>query len=426
MKTGTEKINTASRFIGLGYAPDSPGLGAAGPDGMLQCGFTQVPVIEYVTWTSSLPLTDEEIESTFGNEVDVLQNPKSVIGVDSVDSSFVMNGLLQCDMLCIGFGVHVFGEPFSFTTIGNSIPTNSTAPIWSPDVFTEADVTNFALAPEGTPQELAPPQAAILEWGFPAWEAAWEFANAYQTQWIMQQRYLLINELTADVCYFGPYAEAVAAGTSEVAVQPYALSANTRYRNKNSPSIFQPVIARRVGSLTTAAPASGSNLGVFHPTRDYDLAPVTHGGLRNQGGFANGHPFRKLRQPVLLEKGVPIGILFRVQDEVHQKSMQRYMSISESLGGLTAIVPFDAQVNGLTGTAGTIGVEITADTALTTAEQRVNTDRVLYKGGAFKLAVLIKGFEVWGAWKQYIVNNWQSQVSMPGIAGVTAPMGMLR
>lgn len=409
MKT-TIKNEQMSRVFGLGQSP--AGLAASGcqPLDILSAGFGTVPVVEYVTWTVALPLTDTDIDSTFGDTIDVLTNPKSVPGVVSVDSSFVLNGVLQVDMLAIGFGVHIFAEPFSFTTIGNAIPTTLVSPIYSLDTFTANDITNNAMGTSLT--GIVP---AILEWGLPAWEAGWQLANAYQFIWVMQQRYQLINELVADVCYFGPYAEAVAAGTSDVPVQPYANVTNARYRDLGATDIFQPVVARRVGSVTTAGPG-GANVAVSHPTRDYDLAPVTHGGLRNQGGFANGTPFRKLLKPVLLEQGIPIGMSLQAQDQYCQSAMQQYLSISNGIGGTNALVTFDATINGQTnaGTAGATGLEQTADATPAYAVQAVNTNRSVFKGGQLKLAILIKGFEIFGQWKKYMLDNWNGkQITTP-------------
>ena len=33
---------------------------------------------------------------------------------------------------------------------------------------------------------------------------------------------------------------------------------------------------------------------------------------------------------------------------------------------------------------------------------------MLAKGGSLQIAILIKGFEVWGPWRQYIANNPQA------------------
>jgi hypothetical protein len=415
---------TQRRFIGMGQGPDpnAPNTDDVAKQ-VLGCGFSNVPVIEYVTWTTQVPLTDTEVSGTFGDEIDVLQNAKSVPGIDSVDSSFVQNGTLQVDMLTVGFGLHAFGEPLQLSIPGNAmlpLPAAGTAPIVSPDVFTQNDLIHGAMGPTSG---ILP---ADLEWGGADWNAIWHLVNAYQFQWIMQQRYLLIDELAADVSYFGPYAEAIASGTSDVIGQQYVRQTNNRYRSKAGGGIFVPTNARRVGSVTSSAPGA-VNAAVMHPTRDFDLIPATWGGLRNQGAAGCCMPFRKLPKPVLLEKGIPIGMLLRVQDTYHQAQMQRYLSISEEQGGNLAQVALDANVGGLTNVGGAdTFLELTLDQGVNTfANQQVQTDRVIFKGGCLKLAILIKGFEVWGPWKDYIVQNWKAYVQTPSVSGSMAggPLG---
>lgn len=441
-----ERTNTHGRLIGLGQAPTGDLA-----ETILQIGFTQVPVIEYVTWTTNVPLTDTEIGMTFGDEIDVLQNPKSVPGIDAVDSSFVQNGTLQVDMLAIGFGLHAFGEPLTFCQNINFLSPlpapNSTTPV-SPDVFTANDVQSGALGAAfvtpvgGAPTAFLDP--AEFEWGMADWEALWHLVNAYQFQWIMQQRYLLINELCADVSYFGPYAEAQAAGTSDVPIQEYIRLANSRYINKNGGGQAVPINSRRVGSVnsfvgvTGTSGLTGPNMGVFHPTRDFDLAPTTWGGIRNQGGAACCMPFRKLIKPVLLEKGIPIGMLLRVQDAYHQAQMQKFLSISDSLGGGAANVTVAPNLSGWTGAkpgfpavVGQGMPELTLDQPPNQfAQQSVDTDRIIVKGGTLKLAILIKGFEIWGPWKEFMIKNMGNQVSMPSVTGPSGtsglPMGLVR
>lgn len=417
-----------AKMIGLGATPDQPGVA----DGVLQCGFTNVPVIEYVTWTTNVPLLDTELTATFGDEIDVLTNPKSVIGIDAVDSSFIVNGILQADMLAYGFGFHVYGEPMTFMQIGNFVspaPAAATNSAVSPDVFTNNDVQVLGLPGGST---ILP---AIFKWGHDDWHAAWHLANAYQFQWKVYQRILLINELCADVAYFGPYAEAEAAGTSEVDVLEYARVANNRYRSKGgvASGVFNPINARRIGSVNGAAgvaPPGGAgtavagNVGLFHPTRDFDLAPATYGGIRNTGGAGCCQPFRKLPRPVLLEKGLPIGMFLVVQDAYHQAQMLRHLSISENQGGTVATVTFDASDTGISvapTAANAFMPELTLDQGANQfSGQRVTTSRTMIKGGTIKLAILIKGLEVWGPWKDYIVKNLSSYVSMPGTA---SPVG---
>jgi len=393
---GMHKLENPARMVGLGQTPSDNVVNS-----VLTCGFTQVPVIEYVTWTIDLPVADAVIDGTFGDEIDVLQNPKAVPGVQDVDSSFVINGILQVDMLVIGFGVHGFAEPQQGSQIGNYVnyqPAGGAIPN-SPDSFTTNDVAGLGLTGA---QTMTP---ATLEWGVCAQNALWHLMNAYQFQWIMQQRYLLISELAADVSYFGSYAEAVAAGSSQQGFKRYVNRVNNKYQSPpiSDPGTFLPITSQRIGSVS--GPVAGQ--GVFHPTRAYDLMDVTYGGLRTQGMTGMLQPFRKLFKPVLLERGIPIGMVLKAQDEYHQTLMKQYLSNNDhGLGGTHTTMPISSTVAGLTAT--TISELTFADTAFASTvlvNQQVQTDRVMLKGGALQLAILIKGFEIWGPWKQYILNH---------------------
>jgi len=399
--------------FGLGAAPGT--LGAA--EKCLRCSFGNIPVIEEVVWTIPLPLTAEEALSTLGDTVNLLSGSSSVPGVASIDSTFLINGILQTDILAQGIGVHVFCEPMSFSTIGNAfaaptVPNTSCPP--SPDVATANDLINGALGPISNPQEAIIP--AVFEFGGPVWRAGWNFINAYQFQWKTSQRELVLNELAADVSYFGSFADAEAAGTSEVPIIEFVAAVNALYRSKGSQTIFLPVNFRRVGSVNGG---TTSNVGIFHPTRDFDLAPVTWGGLRWQGYGCRGQMYRPIESPCFLERGIPIGMLFVVQDAVHQALLLEAVTINNEPFGtnvgidenlscnttVTTAVPAGtpATVGGAAGTQ--VMLEQTLDASPVLVSQQVNTCRQTFKGGILKLAIKIKGWEMPGGWKAYCQSN---------------------
>lgn len=410
--------------FGLGEAPGT--LAAA--EKCLRCGFGNIPVIEEVVWTIPLPLTVEEATSTFGDTVNLLSGSSSVPGVGSIDSTFLINGILQTDILAQGVGVHVFHEPMSFSTIGNSFnaPSQVVQPPPSPDMVTQNDLLNGALSGPGTPINATTGNfsPAVFQFGSEAWRAGWNFINAYQFQWKTSQRELVLNELAADVSYFGSFADAEASGTSEIPVIEFVAATNALYRAKGATTIFLPVSFRRVGSVNGGGTA---NVGIFHPTRDFDLAPVTWGGLRWQGYGCRGQMYRPIESPCFLERGIPIGMLFAVQDAIHQALMLEALTINnEPLG--TNISPdvnlscltqanFAAGAPG-TPTAGAIVaggnntmLEQTLDTTPVLVPQQVNTCRENFKGGIFKLGIKLKGWEMPGGWKAYC------QKEMPQIMG---------
>jgi len=411
-KFGQDQERPKRMPFGLGVTPGGAGTLEA-VDKCLRCSFGNIPVIEEVVWTIPLPLTSEEALATLGDTVNLLSGSSSVPGVASIDSTFLINGILQTDILAQGIGVHVFCEPMSFSTIGNSFtaPPNTVVPPPSPDVFTTNDLLHGAF-PATVATDGSTYTPAVFEFGADVWRAGWNFINAYQFQWKTSQRELVLNELAADVSYFGSFADAEASGTSEVAIIEFVAQVNATYRSKGSATIFIPVNFRRVGSVTTAG-AGALNVGVFHPTRDFDLAPVTWGGLRWQGYGCRGQMYRPIESPCFLERGIPIGMLFVVQDAVHQALMLQAVTINNEPLGTNVSV--DENFSDTTGTGAQAMAEQTLDAVPLLAAQTVNTSRQIFKGGILKLAIKIKGWEMPGGWKAYCSTN------MPQIMATAAP-----
>ena len=398
---GLRKSNP-QRAIGLGACPSVDNLKAC-----LGSKFDAIPVIEYVTWTVVLPVSDSDIASTFNDTINLFGNTASVPGVASVDSSFVVNGILQTDMFIIGFGVHVFAEPQTWTQIGNSVtPTVANPP--SPDVYTLNDLQDGALGTAfGTGGAIgaASITPAVLEWGAPAWRAAWQASNAYRFVWTVNQRVNVIDEQLADVSYFGPYADAKAAGDSDIPIHPFVQRVNARYAGLASGSpVFWPVTHRRVGSVGGAPP---TNVGFFHPTRDFDLAATTWGGLANNAA-GQCNPYRKLPRPCLIERGLPIGMTLEANDSVHQANFQSELSASGApLNGNGTVPELDAPNGGSGGyTTGTLPTmtEQTVDVTPVLVAQQVQVARSVYKGGLFKISFLLKGYEVMRDWCAFLTG----------------------
>jgi hypothetical protein len=402
---GQERDPLVKVPFGLGQ---SPGPGAA--ERCLKCGFGNVPVTEEVVTTFLLPMLDTDLQTGIGADIVNLFNPGGPLpGVCSIDSTFLINGILQTDLYCTGIGIHVFVEPLTFTALGNgwgpggALPPPGSAPAPSPDDFTLNDLNNGAL---GTAAEVGTSTTpyitpAALSWGADAWDAGWNYINAYQLQFRTNQRELMLNEMLADVSYFASFGDAFAAGTSEVAVIGYASLVNERYRALGSASIFLPANFRRYGSIGTS-PAS--SFGVFHSTRDFDFAPVTHGGIKYQGTSCRGQMYRQIEKPCFFERGIPIGPQFVVTDPCHQARFLAAMSITNATGSQN-LQP-DVNVSGFTYTGTNVMLEQTLDLASpSNIPQQQTVERQVYKGGIFKVGVKLKGWEMPGAWKSWCQKN---------------------
>ena len=381
--------------FGLG-AP--PGLAAANQ--CLACGFGQVPVTEEVIWTVPLPLTNDQIAATFGDNINLFNATGSMPGVASIDSTFLVNGILQTDLYCTGIGIHVFVEPLAVDWIGNgwTAPNSPTDPPPSADVWTENDLTNGALG--GITTGITP---ATLQWGTDAQEAAWNFINAYQLQFRTNQRELMLNEQLNDVSYFASFGDFQAAGTSDVDVTQYAALANAQYRLQGSPTIFLPADYRRYGSATVTVGESNVNVGLFHPTNDFKLSPATRGGPKVQGLSCGSGAYLKIDKPCYFERGIPIGPQFVVNDPVHQARFQAALSIDDMTGSQNLLT--DVNLGAVTATAATGPLEQTLDASPVNVAQSVAVPRQIYKGGIFKVAVKLKGWEMPGVWKAWALAN---------------------
>ena len=121
-----------------------------------------------------------------------------------------------------------------------------------------------------------------------------------------------------------------------------------RHRRVSSRRSTRPIGARTMrpsSCRSTSGESAASqprlpalNTGIFHPTRDFDLAPVTWGGLRWQGYGCRGQMYRPVESPCFLERGIPIGMQFVVQDAVHQASMLEALTINNEPFG-TNVLP---------------------------------------------------------------------------------------
>ena len=395
------------RLFGLGKKPQelagTQGLGQVATQA-LSCGFSQIPMIEYVKIHVELPLHDQDITNIFGDEIDLMTFPRNVPGVTAVDSSFAINGILQVDMVAVGYGVHVKTAAQSCTILGNAI---NPAPVpgainVSPDSYTTNDIVSGSLGTSlgsgGVASTSASISPALLEVGAPAWNAAWNLCEGYQFNWIVCQRYALVQEMLGDVVYRAP-SDMGAAGTSNEDAQRFARLANDRYQQLGYLGAFVPVNAQRVGSVSTPnAPAvTNTNHGIFHPTRAYDEAPVT---WDYNGGNTSGLAYRRLCRPVCIDKGSPINMKLVAQDAYFQQEFQRYLSITDGYGGGSnnALVGFSSLGGGVTAQQNNAFLELTMDATPVTVAQQVNTDRTLMKQGSFEIGVYIKGFEICSSW----------------------------
>jgi hypothetical protein len=394
-----------SRKVGMGRLPSITGVGSSDDrkrfidavGAAMQAQAYVLPNVETTRWHFDGPLSDNNVQATFGASIDPLSSSRNnpPAGANSVETTMASPGQFQTWTLIFAIGWHVEPEPLTFEAKGNSwsVPTTSSKQPVSPDDFSTADqnTTTGTLGLTGT-QTLVP---AVMEWGWWAEKAFFHMSRAYNLVWQWGQSTTIVNDSLRFTAYTPTSGQEGAASSSEVDVNPFARYMNNYYVNTlASPSIFVPLDRTRIGNMILSSTAG---LSVYRPTRAYETVGATYGGMGLRNQLRGNSEFRKLAVPFLLKPGVPIGLRADVKNSDDQLLMQQWLSASQLLNGA---VPGDytafanlASGAGVTGTA-VIGAEPSLDNPVLPQGITTITDRVVYKGGGWKITVALKGFEL--------------------------------
>ncbi len=401
----------ASRKIGFGQ--DYRKLGAAAVNrfiGDVQAGMKMptynLPVIESVRIHYPGPLSDAAVSGSFGASINPLGANANTppAGAVSVESTFAEPGKFP-NVLILAIGFHLEPDPMAFQVKGNALSGSaSTVPPATAGVMpVSSDAWNSAVdfannGPAGviTNQTLVP---AELEWGWWAERAFFHMTRAYNLVWQFGNRTLIARESLRYTAHTPSSGQEGGASSSEVDVWPFVRQVNAYYRSTAlgppSPlSIFLPIDRTRVGNMTLGGTAASS---VYRPTRAYETVGVTYGGVGLRSVLRGNSEFRRLSFPLLFKPGVPIGLRADVANSDDQILMQNWFAASQ---GFTGIVPAsftaDSNINsgnGVTGTT-TIGAEPSLDNPVAAQGITTQSQRVIFKGGTFKVTVALKGFEL--------------------------------
>src|SRR5574341_1025021 len=421
------------RVVGLGYKidqqkmknahdPVSAGLGDLVDivRNSVDCPVWNIPNIEQVRWTLAGPLTNFSTEKNFGATIDLFGSDRNPDGIDYVESTMAQVGELQTHTLICAIGMHLEPEPLCWTGQGNAWYHPGTAQQQkppSPNVFSENDVNNGALGGNfsGTTatQFMMP---ALIEWGWWANLAAWHMVRGYDLRWMIGQKTNLLDENLRHTAYMPPNAQEGSASSSQVDICDMVRRITDRYTARlGSAADLLKIDFQRLGSAQAGAPAV--NLGIFQPSRAFELVGATYGGMDLRSMLKGNSEFRQLTIPYFLHAGIPIGLRMEECDSVQANLMRRFIDVTQ--GQNANVPPF------ITDTANVFGGLVTAPTsqAITLTgtnvmlelplfpagnapvAQQMATSRVLFKGGDFKITLLIKGFEVDEDWFNTLKNN---------------------
>jgi len=398
---------SAAEWNAVRQAAKAQGLGAAAPmpgsvERCLRCGFGNVQVVEEIVWTIALPMQDAVASGVFSEQFTqaaaVLPNAGIV---SAVDSTYLINGILQTDLFLMGIGVHVFVEPQQVTFIGNGFVTADLTSIGtppSPDVYTFEDLASGSLGGAAVTSSTITP--AFLSWGNESEDAGWNFINAYQLLLRTAQRELMINELLADVSYFAAFGDVIGAGTSEKSVTEYAALVNEVYAQLGGTVTFLPANFRRYGSVFAGN-------GLFHATNDFQLAPVTRGGMKFAGYGCRGQMYRQLERPCFIERGIPYLFQYVACNSIHYARFLAAISLNSQTPSFNLLPAAGVTAFTLTATSGPFEQSLDCTTC-TNTPQAAPMARQVFKGGIFKLGQKLKGYEMPAKWKAWCQANLPS------------------
>ena len=391
-----------TRKIGLGQLPRLTGMGAVERNarfiGAVTAAMQQptynLPNIETVRIHYDGPLSDQNAQGSFGASINPLgansQNPPA--GASSVESTMAEPGKLQTHALILAIGWHLEPEPLQFQAKVNAwtTPTSGAKQPVSPDDFTLADLTTTLGLTGG--QTLTP---AVLEWGRWAEKAFYHMTRAYNLVWQWGQQATIVNDSLRFTAYTPSSGQEGGASSSEVDINAFLRQSNEYYVGSlNSPTIAIPIDRTRIGNMTLGGTAG---LSVYRPTRTYETVGATYGGMGLRSALKGNSEWRRLAVPFLLRPGVPIGIRADVKNDDDQSLMQQYFAASQIQNN---IVPADLtsyqNVLAGAGVAGSaqIGNEPSLDNPVAAQPITTITDRIVFKGGGFKITVGLKGYEL--------------------------------
>lgn len=409
VKLGSNKGMPRMSGNGLGALPNERARFIGEVQQAMQAPAYVLPNVEIVRWHFDGPLTDAAVNATFGASIDPLgsgrNNPPP--GCNSVESTMAEPGKFQTWVLIMAIGVHLEPEPLTFTAKGNSlspVPTTSIPQPVSPDDFSILDRTVATTTLGLTTGQVMTP--ADMEWAWWTEKAFWHMSRAYNLVWQWGQATTLINDSLRYTAYTPGNSQNGSASSSEIDINAYIRQMNAYYTGTiGSNAIFLPIDRTRLGNMTLNSVAASS---VYRPTRAYETVGATFGGIGLRDQLRGNAEWRKLTSPFLMKPGVPIGLRMDVKNSDDQLFMQQWLSASQLLNGS---VPADftsfLNINSGAGvTAGTqVGMEPSLDTPVAAQPITTITDRVIYKGGSWKMTMALKGFELTDDQAQLVASS---------------------
>lgn len=399
-RSGQTSVSPQDRFIGsVAFALRAPNW--------------NLPVIEQVRIHYDGPLSDSAISTSFSQAIDPLGSNRNAPppGATAVESTMAEPGKFQTYVLIVAVAWHCEPEPLVFTAKGNALATPSSAiamPV-SPDMFDNQDIALAAGAANGPLGTASQELPAILDWAGWQEQAFYHMAHGFNLEWQYGNRTFLARDSLKNTMYVPSMAQVGSASSSEQDIYWYARLTNNYYRNGGLPAptyIFLPIDRTRIGNftMTPTGGTSTAGLSVFRPSRAYETIGATYGGMGIKSLLAGNQEFRRLTTPFLMRPGVPIGLRAAPALNSSNDIAEMQQWLAASFGGGTAIGSFgtpavlspDVFINAGIGVAGggAVGMEPSLDATVAAQPITTFTQRVYFKGGSWKISVILKGFEL--------------------------------
>jgi hypothetical protein len=415
-----------AKEMGLGrYAPDEQGKDEFGKSlagrpkaglGALvdyfnaskNCPIYNMQLVHEVGWTFSA-MSQENVESSFGAQIDPFGAGKSPPGVLYVQSTMPQTGETNAAFVACAVLLHVEPEPFCFTALGNawSTPVGATSQPISPNDFSDADRTNgvFGAAVAAGTQVYV---KAMMEHGWWLNYAFWHLARGYSLRWSQGRHTNIFDDLARYTAYMPTNAQEGSASSSEVDILDLVALMNDYYESNGSALDFLKVNRIRTGLISTLN--AGVPISTFALSRDQQKVGVTYGGGDLRSLLRGNSEYRKLAVPYLIDPGVPIGMILQEVDTIEAVTMRRQLDITQGQGGSIPPLIKDANniIAGPDGGATPQGVELSDDPTPVPVAVSTDSYEALYKSGQGKLRLGIVGFEM--TKDQWLAMNADSEL----------------
>jgi len=368
-----------------------------------------VPIIEQCRIHYPGALTDQAVEGSFGNLIDPFGSSANTPppGAIAVESTMVDPGKVQQFTIVVGVGFVLEPEPFQATIKCNSwtAPATSSLKPVSPDAMTLDDINLLSTGVDslGLPAG-ANFAEAVLQWGWWQNYAFYYMCEAYNLQWQVAHNMTIINDPLRYTAHVPSRAQEGSASNSEVDVLSVIRRTNDYYRSLGSQFTALSIDHTRVGYLSGG---EGPQVALYRASRAYDTVGATFGGMGLTAQLSRNPEFRRLSAPYILRPGVPIGLRAVVSNTDDQINMQNQLKLSCGFNSGTFPAAFTEDVNVATGsptvgtatgsipgTANFTGAELSLDSPPVNNSKPVPVVRHIYKGGPFKIAVSLRGWEV--------------------------------